>query len=232
MQLRYIQVDADPLTRLQLSQLLEKFDNLTNKGTFSNASNTLEYLNFNTVDVIFLASRLPDYSGFEFIEKVKDSIPIILIAKEPFDAFKAFEYDLLDCISQPVSWDRIKKSIQRLNTHTKKQASQKQTETRYLAIKSDFKNEKIDLDRIQFIQAAGDYIKIITPEKSFMVHSTMKAILTKLPEKQFQRIHKSYIVNLKYVLHFTANAIMIPGKVLPLSRYQKKQFQKQFETFQ
>ena len=232
MQLRFIQVDADPFNRLQLSQLLEKFDGLINKGVFLNPVDALEYLKFHRVDVIFLASQLPVYSGFEFIEKLKDNIPIVLIAKKSLDAFKAFEYDLLDCIAQPVTGQRIEKSIQKLNTYIKKQDIIKQTETHYLSIKSNFKNEKIALDHIQYIQAAGDYVKIITTEKSFVIHSSMKAILTKLPEKQFQRIHKSYIVNLKHVLHFSANAVMLPGKSLPLSRNQKKYFRKQYEAFQ
>ena len=88
----------------------------------------------------------------------------------------------------------------------------------------NLKIEKIASSKIKWIEAMGDYIKIITQEKNYLVLSTMKAFIKKLPENQFLRIHKSFIVNLNRVANYSANSVNIDGIDLPLSRNKKKDF--------
>ena len=70
----------------------------------------------------------------------------------------------------------------------------------------------------------GDYIKIITLEKKYLVLSTMKGFMEKLPENQFLRIHKSFIINLNKVVNYTSSTVNIDGDDLPISRNRKKDF--------
>ena len=78
----------------------------------------------------------------------------------------------------------------------------------------------------------GDYVKVVTENKNYMVLSTMKSFLNKLPKNQFIRIHKSYIVNLKKVINFTTTNVNTDGEMLPLSRKQKRIFKENFINFQ
>lgn len=230
MLLNYIIVDSNAFDRLYLTQLLKKTKNLQLKAEFSNAVEALDYLNFNTVDVIFLASDLPVYSGFEFIEKLNDKIEIILMTKEPSNAFKAFEYGLLDCVELPLNLDRIEKTIDRLKVKIDADKIIQQKQEKFLVIKHNLKNEKILLDKINFIKATGDYVKIVTKLKNYITLSTMKGIMDRLPKNEFLRIHKSYIINIKKVSHYTSNTIMVAGKELPLSRNHKKSFQNSYQN--
>ena len=229
MLLNYIIVDSNAFDRLKLTQLAKKVKNLNFKAEFSNAVEALDYLNYNIVDVIFLAAQLPVYSGFEFIDKLRDKINIVLMSKDPEDAFKAFDYGLLDCIAIPLRLSRIEKSIDRLKYKIETEKFVKQNKENYLVVKYNLKNEKIILDKINYIEATGDYVKIVTPSKNYIVLSTMKGMINRLPEGEFLRIHKSYIVNIKRVTHYTTNTILVSGKELPLSRNHKKKFQVSYE---
>lgn len=225
MNLSYILVVPKPLERLHLTQLLKKIDGFTLQGEFSNAIDALNYLNYNGVDVIFLASDLPVYSGFEFLKKLKDPADVILLTSNPADALMAYSMNLLDCITPPYSEKRLTLSYQKIFDKKQYQYLVADEKNKFIVVKSNLKTEKIRLDRIYWIEAMGDYVKIITREKKFLVLSTMKDFLSKLPQNQFIRIHKSYIVNLKKVLHHTAKSVHILGHSLPLSRNHKKYFE-------
>ena len=231
MNLKYILVVPKPLERLHLSQNLKKIDGITLKAEFSNGIDALNYLDYNSVDIVFLASNLPIYSGFEFLKRLKDPNYIILLTDNPKDALKAFSFGLIDCIAPPFDMSRLNLSIERIKEKKEIDFLMSSEKNRHILIKSNLKTEKILLNKIFWIEAMGDYVKVVTKDKKYLVLSTMKAFLSKLPENQFIRIHKSYIVNLKKVIHHTSNTVKILGESLPLSRNHKKYFQATYNRF-
>ena len=232
MPLNYILVDPNPIRRLHLTQVLKKIKNLNLVDEFSNAVEAQNFLDYNSVDFIFLSAQLPVYSGFDFIEKLKDPTEIVLMTEEAEDALRAFDLNLADCISPPFSLERIAQSVSRIEQKIKINQSILNKVDEFIEIKHNLKTEKIAIDHIQWIEAVGDYVKIITRKKKFMVLSTMKNFLNRLPQEQFLRIHKSYIINLKKVINYSASSVNIENKDFPLSRTQKKQFRLSVSKFQ
>jgi len=232
MPLNYILVDPNPIKRLHLTQVLKKIKNLNLVDEFSNAVEAQNFLDYNSVDLIFLSAQLPVYSGFDFIEKLKDPTEIVLMTEEAEDALRAFDLNLADCISPPFSLERIAQSVSRIEQKIKVNQSILNKVDEFIEIKHNLKTEKIAIDHIQWIEALGDYVKIITSKKKFMVLSTMKNFLNRLPEEQFLRIHKSYIINLKKVINYSASSVNIENKDFPLSRTQKKHFRLSVSKFQ
>ena len=232
MPLNYILVDPNPIKRLHLTQVLKKIKNLNLVDEFSNAVEAQNFLDYNSVDLIFLSAQLPVYSGFDFIEKLKDPTEIVLMTEEAEDALRAFYLNLADCISPPFSLERIAQSVSRIEQKIKVNQSILNKVDEFIEIKHNLKTEKIAIDHIQWIEALGDYVKIITSKKKFMVLSTMKNFLNRLPEEQFLRIHKSYIINLKKVINYSASSVNIENKDFPLSRTQKKHFRLSVSKFQ
>ena len=232
MPLNYILVDPNPIKRLHLTQVLKKIKNLNLVDEFSNAVEAQNFLDYNSVDLIFLSAQLPVYSGFDFIEKLKDPTEIVLMTEEAEDALRAFDLNLADCISPPFSLERIAQSVSRIEQKIKVNQSILNKVDEFIEIKHNLKTEKIAIDHIQWIEAVGDYVKIITSKKKFMVLSTMKNFLNRLPEEQFLRIHKSYIINLKKVINYSASSVNIENKDFPLSRTQKKHFRLTVSKFQ
>jgi len=224
MKLNYIIVDPNAIQRLHLIQIFKKIEILSKKAEFSNAVDALNYLKYNSIDLIFLASKLPVYSGFDFIDKLFDPNQVIFLTENAEDALKAFDFGLTDCIAPPYSQERIEKAVERVQFNLQNNITQKANDDQIIEVKHNLKTEKIASSKIKWIEAMGDYIKIITQEKNYLVLSTMKAFLEKLPENQFLRIHKSFIVNLNRVVNYSANSVNIDGIDLPLSRNKKKDF--------
>ena len=131
---------------------------------------------------------------------------------------------LTDCIAPPYSLERIEKAVLRAQINLQSKRALQPNNEKIIEVKHNLKIEKIASSKIKWIEAMGDYSKIITQEKNYLVLSTMKAFIKKLPENQFLRIHKSFIVNLNRVANYSANSVNIDGIDLPLSRNKKKDF--------
>ena len=232
MKLNYIYIDSNPVDRLHLLQVLKHFPDINLKAEFTRAIHAKEYLNYNTVDFAIVSADLPVYNGFEFVNQLKDDIQIILLTKKPLDAIKSYDMGIMDCLLKPVTKDRFKNSIDRLINRIECQKIILEKKEYLVHFKCNFKSEKLEARSIRWIEAMGDYVKVVTKNKNYMVLSTMKSFLDKLPENQFIRIHKSYIVNLKKVINYTARNVNTDGEVLPLSRKQKEVFKENFINFQ
>ena len=166
------------------------------------------------------------------MDQLKDDIEIILLTKTPMDAIKSYEKGYIDCLLKPVSKDRFKNSIDRLINRFELLRIIREKKEYIVHFKCNFKSEKLQANNIRWIEAMGDYVKVVTENKNYMVLSTMKSFLNKLPKNQFIRIHKSYIVNLKKVINFTTTNVNTDGEMLPLSRKQKSIFKENFINFQ
>ena len=232
MKLNYIFIDANPVNRLQSLQVLKSFPEINLNAEFSDIFNAKEYLNYNSVDFIIISSDLPIHNGFEFVSQLKYEIEIILLTKTPMDAIKSYERGFMDCLLMPITKNRFKRSIDRLSVKLECQKILNEKKEYMIHFKCNFKAEKLQVNNIRWIEAMGDYVKVVTRNKSYMVLSTMKSFLNKLPKNQFIRIHKSYIVNLKKVINYTTRNVNTDGEVLPLSRKQKSIFKENFLNFQ
>ena len=225
MHLNGILVEANALERLKIGQLFTQLKKVSIVEEFDSAVNASEFLTYNTVDFIILKMNIPVYNGYDFLKNLKYKIPVILIAAKADDALKAYDIGLLDCLPATFDSKRIAKSIDRLREHLNNKQVVTPKDTASILVRCNLKNEKILLDTILWVEAMGDYIKIITKSKKYIILSTMKEFMDRLPEDQFFRIHKSYIVNLNKVDRYTTHEVEIEGKSLPLSRSRKSEFQ-------
>ena len=232
MNLDYTYIDSSQLDRLHFLQTLKHFPEINLKAEFSDAFHAKEYLNYNSVDFVIISADFPVYDGFEFVDQLKDDIQIILLTKKPLDAIKSYDMGIMDCLLKPVTKDRFKNSIDRLINRIECQKIILEKKEHLVHFKCNFKSEKLETGNIRWVEAMGDYVKVVTKNKNYVVLSTMKSFLEKLPKNQFVRIHKSYIVNLKKVINYTARNVNTDGEVLPLSRKQKGVFKENFLNFQ
>ena len=232
MPLKYIYIDSNPVDRLHFCQTLKRFDNLKLMAEFSDAVNASGFLNYNEIDFAIISSDLPVYDGFEFSDQLKQKIEIVMLTKNPQDAIKAFEEGFVDCLQKPVSYERFKKTADKLVKRIAPVNLSEKKEDYFIHFKCNLKSEKVLVNNIKWIKAMGDYVKIVTQNKNYVVLSSMKAFISRLPENQFVRIHKSYIVNLKKVINHDSNKVFMDGKLLPLSRNQKLTFKKNFAKYQ
>lgn len=227
-------IDDEATARLILSKLCGKIPSLTLLEEFSNAIQAIKYLNQNNVDLIFLDIHMPDFTGFDFIQTIKNPPKIILTTSDANFAIQAFEYDcIVDYIVKPITEERFKKAISKANSITKTTTTAKSKNSDIednsgndLYVNIDRRLIKIDIPSIYLVEAKGDYILVKTETKNYTVHSTLKKIEEKLPKNLFLKVHRSYIINVNKIIDIEDNSVLIKKDVIPVSRSNRPELMK------
>lgn len=227
-------IDDEATARLILEQLCEQVEDLDVIESFPNAMQAIKFLNKNDIDLIFLDIHMPDFTGFDFIQTLKNPPKIILTTSDKNFALEAFEYDcIVDYVVKPITLSRFTKSINKAKTkpnNAKKTTTNKESENTNsetdLYVNIDRRLIKINFISISVIEAKGDYILIKTDSKNYTVHSTLKKIQEKLPDHLFLKVHRSYIINTKKIIDIEDNSVLIAKDVIPVSRSNRPELMK------
>lgn len=219
--LNCVVVDDSAIQRLSIVKLIKNHPNLNLVGEYSNAMETKNGLNSNQVDLIFLDIEMPDLTGFELVDILDYKPQIIVVTGKTDYAFKAFNYDATDYLQKPISVARFNIAVNKALEQHKLKLEDFDTEGEHIIVKSEHKKHKVYIKDIKWVEALGDYIKLVIDGDSFVILSTMKDFEKKLPEDKFLRIHKSYIVNLDKIERYSSRTVEIGESKIPLSRNQK-----------
>lgn len=233
--MKAIVIDDEITARMIVKQVADDIPNLEIIEEFSNALQAIKYLNKNTVDVIFLDIHMPDFTGFDFIESIKNPPKIVLTTSDRNFALEAFEYKfVVDYLVKPIEFDRFKKAVDKVNAFKlvdevvapvkPKQENIESEDTLYVNI--DRRLVKIDIPSIYVIEARGDYIKIKTETKNHTVHCPLKKIQEKLPSKTFLKVHRSYVINIDKIIDIEDNSVLIKQDVIPVSRVNRNELKR------
>lgn len=183
------------------------------------------YLNNHSVDFILIDPNFTKENGFTFIQKHIDSQRFVIHSSRVKDAVKGYDLGIFDFIQKPFSLERFNQTIERLRNQSYMQEKQTVLLPKlYLEVRCNLMTERILHDDIQYIEAMGDYVKIVTPKRKFVVLMSLKKMTDLLPNQFFYRSHKSFIVNIQKVLNYTGKEIVLKHKKIPLSRFRKEGF--------
>ncbi len=226
MKLNCVVVDDSSIQRIIITKLVTNNQNLNLIGDFSNAIEAKNCMTLNDVDLVFLDVEMPVISGFDFIDGLKTKPQIVFISSKSDYALKAFDYEATDYLQKPIEVERFNTSVKKvLDLHALKKENQ-EDDGDFIFIKSNLKKLKIFLSRIKWIEAYGDYIKVITEDDLHLVLTTMKAFENELPRNKFVRVHKSYIVSIDKIDRFNSKFAEIGSTKIPLSRNKKEDLTK------
>lgn len=209
-------VDDEPLARQVLENYISRTPLLQLTAACNNAVDAYRTLQEQVIDILFLDIKMPLINGIRFLQSLKH--PPAVIFTTAFSEYAAESYDLnaVDYLLKPFSYERFYRSIEKvlkINTPLKKE----ENVTNYLFIKADNNLIKIFHQDLLYIQARKDYLKLVTKNSSFLTHMTMKYIRSLLPEKQFVRVHRSYIISLAAINIKGKNFVDIGNIKIPVS---------------
>ncbi|OSY87665.1 LytR family transcriptional regulator [Tenacibaculum holothuriorum] len=230
MKKRCLIIDDDATARLIIKKLCNNTIEVAEE--FSNAIDAIKFLNTSEeVDVIFLDIHMPTFSGFDFIQTLKNPPQIVLTTSDKNFALDAFEYDcVVDYLVKPITKERFEKALNKLEKTTKNTITQtapaSENSGNDLYVNIDRRLVKINIPDIYAIEAKGDYIKIKTETKNHIVHSTLKKIEEKLPKHLFLKVHRSYIINTQKIVDIEDNSVLIKQDIIPVSRANKSELMK------
>jgi two-component system, LytTR family, response regulator len=232
-------VEDEPLARSLLENYIQKVPYLQLIQSFSEPLKALEFLRENSVDILFSDIQMPEISGITLLKILQKKPLIILTTAYSEYAIEGYELDVLDYLLKPITFERFLKSVEkaslRLNSNQVPVVEKNTPDTftinpvidavqPYIFVKDGTKLVKIKLNDIMYIEGLKDYVSIYTTTQKVVSLQTLKALELQLPEKQFIRIHNSYIVALEWIEAIQREKIQIGKVFLPISDTYRKAF--------
>lgn len=229
--MKSIIIDDEATARVILNNLAQNNEDVEVLDTFSHAIQAIKFLNQHEVDLIFLDIHMPDFTGFDFIQTLKNPPKIVLTTSDKNFAIEAFEYEcIVDYVVKPITQERFDKAVKKAKISSATPTSELKKEDKEnageLYVNIYRRLIKIDISTINIIEAKGDYIQIKTADKNYTVHSTMKKIEEKLPHATFIKVHRSFIINFKKIVDIEDNSVLIGKDVIPVSRSNRPELMK------
>jgi len=220
-----IQIAAD-----FLKKFCEKSGLVDVKGHFLNVPDALAFLDHHKPDLIFLDVEMPGSNGFQLLDSLTYSPKIILTTSKTDYAFDAFQYHVDDYLKKPFTYKRFLESLQKIQdqpappTATPPAATPfPSADMDFLFIKADDKLIRLKKDDILFMESMRDYVKFVTPGKTYITYSTLKSMEEKLAGPSFLKVHRSYIININKIDDIRGNTIYVQGNPIPVGKGHKEE---------
>ena len=254
MNIRTIIVDDEKLAREKIRRFLRDEDDVEIINECFCGTNAVKLINEHKPDLVFLDIQMPELDGFEVLQNIEpDKMPsIIFVTAYDKYAIQAFEVHALDYLLKPFDKERLQMALERARKHLE-QGQKEKIDERLISLLTDLKTEKDYPDRlilktagriyfvkttdIDWIEAAGNYVKLHIGDTSHMLRETMTRIEEKLPSNKFLRIHRSRFVNVDRIKElnplFSGDYLVTlqDGTEFTLSRNYHNRLKRLFEQF-
>ena len=232
-----IVIDENPVSQKLMTEYINQDPHLKLKANCFSAYEGLEVLQSQPIDLIFIDTQLLPISGINFIKNLIAKPLVIFTSSEAKLAADAYDLDAADFLVKPISFERFFRSVQKayeLYTFKKlktdklnlEETANIERQMEYILVKSDYNTLKINVEDILFVEGLKDYVKIYTAEnkKPVITHNSLKKLQQALPPTRFIRIHKSFIISLKYITSINKAQVIIGENYIPIGESYKSNF--------
>ena len=220
MKLRCIAIDDEPPALLLMKEYISRIPSLQLEQVFEDAVKGQAFLQEQGTDLLFVDINMPDLSGLELVRSLTKPPMVIFTTAYKNFAIEGFELDAVDYLVKPVAFERFEKAVKKAEDYFRyHQPPSRQEEPDSLFVYSEYRLVKILFSDIEYIESLEDYIRIHTiNNKPLMTLMTLKKVLEKLPDGQFRRIHRSYIISFNKIKSVQGRKLrLLSGKELPVS---------------
>jgi two-component system, LytTR family, response regulator len=222
-------VDDEPPAREIIRRYIEQVPGLLFAGECGNALQAFAFLQHHAVDLIFLDIRMPQLNGNDFLKTLKNPPKVIFTTAFAEYALEGYELDIVDYLLKPVQFDRFLKAVNKAFQLTQIQvkpdqfpAEEKKNDS-FVYFRADRKMVKVMLRDILYIESMKDYIKVITTGGTIITKQSISSVEAMLPEREFIRVHRSYIVSVEHIRSFTSEIIEIEKIELPIGKLYRNE---------
>ena len=226
-------VDDEPPAIKVLEKYIENVEQLEVAGTCNNAFQAMDFLQKQSVDIVFLDINMPKLSGISFIKTLQYPPKVIFTTAYKEHAADAFELDAVDYLLKPISFERFLRAVNKIthnNTPVAATTKLPDSHQRFLYFRADRKMVKIFLEEIVYVESLKDYVKIHRQEgKPLIIKQSISTLEEMLPQNLFARIHRSFIVAINKITAFTNHDVEIGSTEIPIGRlysYKMQQLNK------
>ncbi len=221
-------MDDDEIDRLTVVSFAKRFDNLEIKGVFESSLKALDFLNNESVDILFLDIDMQELNGLELRRKSLEIPVCIFITSHPEHALESFEMETLDFIVKPIKMDRFSQTMKRIEEYMEVRQKAELFESSLggdtIYIKEGHQQIKLKLHDILYLEALKDYTLIVTPQKRHCVLSSIGNLLKEVHFQSFIRVHRSYAVQKNRIQKIGVSELLLSNEVsIPIGRSYKDQ---------
>jgi DNA-binding LytR/AlgR family response regulator len=231
MKVKVVIIDDEPLAIDVLKNFSMTIDYIEVVEIFTNPLEAVKFLSNNKIDLVFLDIEMPIINGVDLIDSLKNKPSIIFTTAFPQYAVEGFNLDAVDYLLKPISYKRFLKAINKyskISTETTLDtyhATSRYQNNKFIFVKSDYENLKINISDVKFVEGLKDYLKInLSDGKFILTLSNFSSLLEKINDENFVRVHNSFVVNINYIKSIQKNRILIDDKRIPITETYKKVF--------
>lgn len=217
--LRCLIIDDEPFARKGLQRYVEKIAFLELRGLCADVPELDTHLRGEPIDLLFLDIEMPQRSGLDFLRLASPGPrpQVILTTAYEQYALAGFEFSVLDYLLKPISFDRFLQATNKAYDYFRLRDQPEALPT-YFFVKTEGRLEKVVFADILFVEGLENYVTIYTPARTIVTHSTLKALLARLPAGLLVQTHKSYAAALAHIGAIAGNLLHIGPYQVPLSR--------------
>ena len=225
-------VDDEPPARELIRRYILQVSSLELAGECANAVEAFSFLQKQTVDVIFLDIRMPQLAGNDFLKSLRSPPNVIFTTAYEEYALEGYELDAVDFLVKPIPFDRFLRAINKMFRRTDPPGSLPAEEVvekkidAFVYFRVDRKMVKVMLDDILYIESMKDYIKVHTVDGLLITKQFISTTEAMLPDQEFIRCHRSYIVALRHIRAFTSELVEIDKVQIPIGKLFRSQVMK------
>jgi DNA-binding LytR/AlgR family response regulator len=217
--MKSIIIDDDVMSQSLLATMCDQVDSITLAKICTTATEAIQFLRHETVDLIFLDIEMPGMNGFDLLGTLTVHPQVIVTSAKSEYAIEAFGFQVTDFIQKPIPYARFIRAIERA-FQLKPKNSQSMLDEIY--VRADGRLIRLLLNDINYIESLGDYVIFHTIRKEKIIaHSTMKNIEEKINSSRFVRVHRSFIVNLAKVVDIQDQNMVVSDRTIPISKAHK-----------
>jgi len=223
-------VDDEPIARQGIAKLVASIPSLELTGSFGNARSTADFVSEHPVDLIFLDIQMPGLDGISFAKDIPKTTLVIFTTAFAEFALDSDEVDAVDYLVKPIKPGRFERAVSKAISYhemllsEQKNAAIEQIGNEFVFIKSDRRFFKVNFKDIWFIEGLKDYVIIQTENQRLITHMNLKTIHELLPQRDFLRVNRSYIVNKGRIDSFSNNDIFIADYEIGIGNFYRESF--------
>lgn len=223
--IKYLIIDDEHMAHDIIKGYCDILPNMQLMSNCYDAIEAIDYLSKNKVDLIFLDLNMPKLKGFEFLRTLSSTPKIIVTTAYKEYALEGYELNIEDYLLKPFSFERFLKAVNKVTgaSVSKKQAVSKEDNIieSQIFLRQNKSYIQANIKSILYIEASGNYTKIITTNDIITVREKISDMIESLPKKGFLRVHKSFAIATRHINSIEGNRILIGDHIIPIGKLYK-----------
>lgn len=224
--IKYLIIDDEYIAHDIIKDYCDLLPNMELMKNCYDALEAMEYLNKSEVDLIFLDLNMPKLKGFEFLKILPSPPKVIVTTAYKEYAIEGYELNISDYLLKPFSFERFLKAVNKaLNSKAKVPSPissiEDKNNSKSIFLRSNKKYMQVNIGDILYLEAAGNYTKVITTNEMITIRGKISDFLATLSNDEFLQVHKSFAVSIKHIKSVEGNRIFVEQNIIPIGRIFK-----------